>query len=83
MSAPYDGVPDKGKYATIFSRTIAGASQPVLMMIRSGRTSTLLDPNGRWRGPQRRLPSGSFRRMGAPWRTQPMLLAAAGYAGTR
>jgi prolyl oligopeptidase len=50
MSAPYDGVPDKGKYGTIFSRTIAGASQPVLMVIRNGRTSTLLDPNARWRG---------------------------------
>ncbi len=50
MSAPYDGVPDTGKYATIFSRTIAGSSQPILMVIRNGRTSTLLDPNARWRG---------------------------------
>jgi prolyl oligopeptidase len=50
MSAPYDSVPDRGKYASIFSRTIAGASQPLLMVIRNGRTSTLLDPNARWRG---------------------------------
>jgi prolyl oligopeptidase len=49
MSAPFDGVPDKGKYATIFSRTLPGRSQPVLMVIRDGRTSTLLDPNSRWR----------------------------------
>lgn len=49
MSAPFDGVPDRGKYATIFSRTVPGRSQPVLMEIRDGRTSTLLDPNSRWR----------------------------------
>jgi prolyl oligopeptidase len=49
ISAPSDGVPDKGKYATIFSRTVPGRSQPVLMVIRDGRTSTLLDPNSRWR----------------------------------
>lgn len=50
MSARYDGVPDRGTYATIFSRTLPEASQPVLMVIRNGRTSTLLDPNARWRG---------------------------------
>jgi prolyl oligopeptidase len=49
ISAPFDGVPDKGKYATIFSRTVPNLAQPVLMVIRDGRTSTLLDPNARWR----------------------------------
>ena len=48
MSAPFDGVPDRGKYATIFARTVPGLSQPLLMTIRGGRTSTLLDPNARW-----------------------------------
>ena len=49
ISAPFDGVPDQGKYATIFSRTVTGESQPLLMVIRNGRTSMLLDPNARWR----------------------------------
>jgi len=47
ISVPFDGVPDKGKYATIFSRTVTGLSQPIIMEIRNGRTSVLLDPNAR------------------------------------
>ena len=50
MSSPYDGVPDRGKYAAIFSRNVPDKSQPVIMEIRNGRTSTLIDPNLRWHG---------------------------------
>jgi prolyl oligopeptidase len=50
MSAQFDGVPDRGTYATIFSRNVQGTSQPVLMVVRNGHTSVLLDPNAHWRG---------------------------------
>ncbi len=50
MSTPFDGVPDRGKYATIFSRNVPDESQPVIMEIRNGRTWTLIDPNSRWPG---------------------------------
>ncbi|HEV3090644.1 MAG TPA: hypothetical protein VGX91_04270 [Candidatus Cybelea sp.] len=50
MSAPFDSVPDRGRDATIFARTVPNLPQPVLMVTRDGRTSVLLDPNARWPG---------------------------------